>query len=352
MAAWAVLLGCLLALTLVALPASSAIAGEREADPLTTGPIPPQPGAGPVPDRVLEGRPRALLGASAASDFSVYPDGDGHFVNVRVSSGYSNPEGAAQDLVDFLGGLLHGDEMNRLSVFLATPSEIRHECGAAALACYYPSGDQMVVSGEDSGPGQPPRELVITHEYGHHVAENRNNAPWSALDRGTKRWSSYEGICRRIERRTIRPSRYFQNPGEAFAEAFAFYHYPDVYKWEWRIARPDAGAFAAIYDDVTLPWSGRTPTEWSGSLDGTVRRQATRLGTPLDGRLKVTLDGPAGAEFDLLVVAGNGGRVLKRATAIGADETLFYTLCGRRAVRIVVRGGAGAGAFEVTAARP
>ena len=345
-------LACVLAVAFLVAPTAAASGGKREADPLSTGSLGAQPAAGPVRDRVIEDARRVPLAAQAASSSGIWPDGDGHSVRVRVSPAYSNPDAAAQDLVSFLGTRLHGEEMNRLRVYIATPLEIRDLCGAGALACYYPFEEEMVVSGEDAGPGEPPRELVITHEYGHHVAQNRTNKPWSALARGTKRWSTHEGICRGIERGKIHPRNYFQNPGEAFAEAFAFYHYPDVIPWEWRIARPDQGSFDAIMADVTFPWSRRTSVDLSGALGPTDRRRVSRLETPLDGRMKMTLDGPDGTDFDLLLLAAGSGRVLKRSLDAGSQETLRYTVCGRRAMRIVVRAERGSGPFELIASRP
>ena len=48
---------------------------------------------------------------------------------------------------------------------------------------------------------EPPAKEIVTHEYGHHIANHQNDAPWSAEDYGTKRWSSYEHICARDRRR-------------------------------------------------------------------------------------------------------------------------------------------------------
>ena len=330
--------------------APGAAASEREADPLSLGAVEPRPAAGPVRDRVITGARTAA--AARRVDTGTYRDPDGHTVVVNVSDDYSQPTVRAQELVNFLGTLLHGDEMNRLTATLATPAEIRVVCGEGALACYFAGSEEIVVSGEDGGPTQPPRELVIAHEYGHHVATNRSNKPWSALERGTKRWSTHEGICRGIKQRRIHPARYFENPGEAFAEAFAFYHYPSVIRWEWEIARPDATAYRAIFDDVTSPWARRTSEGWSGRLTRAHRRERRRLVTPLDGRLKVSLDAPRGADFDLALLAGHSDRVLRRAAHPRSDETLRYTVCGRRSVRVLVHRFDGAGEFEVTTARP
>lgn len=340
-----------LAVVALALPASAGAKGDP--DPLSLGPISPNGAAGPVRDTVLDGGELERLRARSAAAAEVYPDADGHSVSVEVSRSYANRGAVARGLVAFLGTLLHGDEMDQLSVMLATPGEIRRACGPDALACYSPTTERMVVSGQDARPGEPPRELVIAHEYGHHVAANRSNRPWSALDRGTKRWSTHEGICRGIERRRIDPFEYLENPGEAFAEAFAFYHFPDVIRWGWKIARPDAGAFDAIRADVELPWTRGTRVEWSGVLDRDDPRDVRRVRTPLDGTLKVKLRGPRGADFDLAVLgAKRKRRVLKRADTRGRRETLRFTLCGKRTVRIAVSRDRGRGKFEVTAARP
>jgi hypothetical protein len=77
-----------------------------------------------------------------------------------------------------------------------------------------------------------------------------------------------------------------------------------------------------------------------------------RVETPLDGRLKVKLDGPRGADFDLALLAARRGKVLDRAAGDGPNDTLRHTVCGRRAVRVAVIRDSGRGAFDITAARP
>ncbi len=339
-----------LAAASLACGAATALAAPRPADPLTAGPLAAAPGAGPVRDRVIHS-PRPLAAAAGATG-GTYPDADGHRVRVEVSDAYTNPGAAAQDLVDFLGSLLHGDELGELRAKIATPAEIRRVCGTGALACYFPGLEQIVVSGEDAEPGDPPRELVIAHEYGHHLAHNRTNRPWSALARGTKRWSTYEHVCDGIKSGRIEPGRYWQNPGEAFAEAYAFYHFPNAIGWEWQIARPDQGAFDAIFADVTEPWLRRTSSEWSGDLGPGAHRDVTRVATPLDGALTLSLNGPSQADFDLRVLARRSGRVLARAAGRHADERLRYEVCGRRSVKVAVKRESGSGEFELRALTP
>ena len=54
---------------------------------------------------------------------------------------------------------------------------------------YDPDREVIYVSPEDQLDAPPAKEIAA-HEYGHHVANNRNDAPWSAVDYGAKRWSS------------------------------------------------------------------------------------------------------------------------------------------------------------------
>jgi len=51
-----------------------------------------------------------------------------------------------------LAGLVHGPEMNTLSVYVASPGELTDICGPGALACYAPGISEMVVSGAFAGP--------------------------------------------------------------------------------------------------------------------------------------------------------------------------------------------------------
>ena len=50
--------------------------------------------------------------------------------------------------------------------------------------------DQAVESGHAP-------EYVLAHEYGHHIAAWRSNAPWEAVDWGPKHWASAMRACAR-----------------------------------------------------------------------------------------------------------------------------------------------------------
>ena len=133
---------------------------------------------------------------------------------------------------------------------------------------------------------------MIAHEYGHHIAANRSNAPLQALDFGPKRWSSYELVCKNTEDGRLAPgdqSEYYRmNPGEAWAEAYARLTFPNQ---AWRSRRCCARRRAR-------PWPCR-PTSCS---PGTSAQTQTFTGTgtrsfklpiTLDGAFTLQLDGPA-----------------------------------------------------------
>ena len=81
-----------------------------------------------------------------------------------------------------------------LTAYIATPDEVAALCyGDDVLGCYQAN---MLVAIGDPVDGESPQE-VVRHEYGHHVAANRVNAPWPSIDWGTKRWASQANICSR-----------------------------------------------------------------------------------------------------------------------------------------------------------
>lgn len=119
-------------------------------------------------------------------------------ISVAVSSSYASPEATALHWGDFLAQLVHGDELENLTLYLGTPDDVTDICGFA-LGCYAPGWSRIVAVGESTEGVRP--EAVVTHEYGHYIAANRKNPPWDALDWGTKRWATVANVCARAPAR-------------------------------------------------------------------------------------------------------------------------------------------------------
>jgi hypothetical protein len=256
-------------------------------------------------------------------------------VRIFSSPAYTVDQAANQRWAEFVAGLLHGSELASVTVYLATPSEVSALCGGNpdVRGCY--SAGRIIGLGEDTADSTA--EAVLAHEYGHHVAANRSNAPWPALGWGTKRWSSNLDVCRLARAKEIFPGAegpllYFFNPGEGFAEAYRLLNERRLGLPEspWRIVdemyRPDARALALLQQDVLDPWRANGTVTRSGRF--VARGSGTRvfrIATPRDGELTGS------------------------ARLVGAADRL---VCGARTTTLrVVRRGA-PGPFRLTVSRP
>ena len=335
----------------------------------TRGPLPatgvldvPDPTA-PVRDHVLAGGAIGLRGGATASARR-YPvnDGKGRTVEIAVSPACGNPlfcdAADPQQIADFLGTLVHGDEISRLAVELVTELELRNRCGLGAGACYFSGPGTMLINGSDTtGPDGASREFVIAHEYGHHLANHRRNPPFgAAIDWGTKRWATYERVCQGVRRGVYFPgdqrSRYRQNPGEAFAEAFAFNRFRRApVAWAWSAdLEPDRRAFVALRRDALAPWKHRTRFRLAGRV-GAGSASAKGFDSPLDGVLSVRLTGAARGRLDL-ILRDRQGRLLAESHRRGSTEQLGFTICGQTRLRAVVVSRGGRADYALVIRRP
>ncbi len=325
------------------------------------------PAAAGVRRDVIAGPPDAAAARiSAGASEARYPvnDGSGATVAISVTAACEASCTAAepQSIADFLGTLIHGVEMELLTVQLDTPYQIDYDCGYGADACYYPSESKVVLSGDATpSPDGASREFVLAHEYGHHVANHRlSPAPFpAAIDWGTPRWATRERVCRRSRAGAVFPGdegvHYFRDPGEAFAEAFARYRFPDSgLRWKYLAAlKPDAAAFAAIREDTLEPWLGRSSFLLAGRVpprqDGTVVKS---FRTPLDGAVSLR---PARFRHRYrLSVLSPAGRVL-RSTRRGLSfrHRLSLTVCGQHRLRLQLRSTRPTGeGFKLQVQRP
>jgi hypothetical protein len=314
--------------------------------------------AGPIVDREV----------SAASVSAVAPNGywggqyrtaTGESVTVYASNSYPVDPALGQRWADFLASLVHGSEISTVTVLLATPAQIARFCGADAVACYSPQGALLYTPGEDPGSDLS-AEAVITHEYGHHVAANRTNAPWSALDWGPKRWASAMQVCAKTRSGELFPGaedagRYKLNPGEGWAETYRVLNERKAGLAEapWQIVTqalyPTTAALTAAEQDVTSPWQAGTTATQTAALSRTKKTRTFTVATQLDGTLKMTLKHSAGMRLSVDVFASS-----TRAAHVVSSRVVSrtFTACGTRSYRFRVTDLSGRGSVSLTVAKP
>ncbi|MFL5919389.1 MAG: hypothetical protein ACJ74L_06370 [Gaiellaceae bacterium] len=286
-----------------------------------------------------------------------YTTRSGERVTIYASASYAVDEAANQRWADFLGGLMHGSELARVTVYLATPPEANRLCSGAAdlvhdvLGCY--GSGTIVAPGEDT-----PRvsaESVLTHEYGHHVAANRSNAPWRALDWGAKRWATAMNICALSKAHVVFPGDesllYRLNPGEGFAETYrgVSERKEGQHVGPWgvldTVLYPGADAPPALAADVLDPWTGNRTESYRGRFNAhgpSVRR--FRFLSRLDG----TFAASATSQADVRIAILNWHTVVARGRA-----SAHTTICGGlRARTVKVIRTRGNGSFTLTVSLP
>ena len=283
----------------------------------------------------------------------------GESVTVYASNSYPVDPALGQRWADFLASLVHGSELSTVTVLIATPAQIDRTCGSGAAACYSAQGAFLYTPGEDPG-NDLSAEAVITHEYGHHVAANRSNAPWLALDYGPKRWASAMQVCAKAKQGVLVPGaedpvQYTENPGEGWAETYRVLNERKAGRTEtpWGIVSdsmyPTAAELTAAEQDVTNPWTQATVTTQTAAFTRTTRRRTFTISTQLDGALKVTLRPSAGLRLGLDLFAG----VKRVAHAVSARIVSRSTsVCGVRSYRVRVSALTGRGSVQLTVSKP
>src|SRR6476646_1435053 len=288
-----------------------------------------------------------------------YRASTGESVTVYASNSYPVDAALGQRWADFLATLVHGPEISTVTVMLATSDQISRTCGQDAVACYSARGGQLYAPGEDPGSDLS-AEAVITHEYGHHIAANRSNAPWLALDWGPKRWASAMGVCAKARRGVLVPGaedavQYTENPGEGWAETYRVLNERKAGRAEtpWDIVSdamyPTAADLAAAEQDVTNPWTHASVNTQTAAFTRTKRRRTFTIATPLDGSLKVTLRPSAGMRLGLEVFAG-AKRVTHTVSA--GIVSRGTTVCGTRSYRVRVSALSGRGSVQLAVSKP
>jgi hypothetical protein len=310
-----------------------------------------------IPDVMLSGKAANIM-LPAGSWGGPYTTPTGESVTVFASSAYPVDPSIGQRWANFLSTLVHGSEISSVTVFLAPGFQVDRFCGSDAVACYSSQDDLLIAPGDDPGSDLS-AEAVVTHEYGHHIAAHRSDAPWDALDYGTKRWASVMQVCARARKGELAPGaedpvRYDVNPGEGFAESYRVLNERKAGRPEtpWQIVSRSLIRVTRLWQPSTRTWSpvdGRHDYDDFGSLHTRkARTRTSTFATPLDGTLKVTVRPSAGTRVAVDVFAA-GTRVLH---ATGGTVSRSTTVCGARSYRVRVHATKGSGSFRLAVAKP
>jgi len=284
----------------------------------------------------------------------------GATVDVRVSASFPDAVDRVHRWAEFFAALPHGPELSNVVITVVTGAELSSACRADALGCYRP-GD--LTFADEPLDGVSPEE-VARHEYGHHVAENRINSPWPAVDWGPKRWATAVGVCADVKTGTAFPgdegANYTSNPGEAWAEVYRILAERTAglpaNLWSIVVGRyfPDDAALAAAREDVINPWQSMTTHRYAGRfVKGGKRTWQRTLATPLDGNITVRLSMPVGPRHDVALYTADGHTLLGRWGAFTTrTRTISTTICGQRSVQVRVTRGTATGLFAVAVTAP
>jgi hypothetical protein len=291
------------------------------------------------------------------ADKQVIPTPDGLRVTVETSRHYLPSPEYDENLVGFLDSLVHGNELNGLRIYVATPGEMSNFCGGLAAACFIPPEGRIYIVGQASFGGFP-TSYVLAHEYGHRIEDYRHNPPFPGgpLYWGTKRWASVKGVCQGALAGKYAPGDegryYFENPGEAFAESYAWSQFgPGIVEWRWAPSlHPTAAAYAAIRNDILHPWAPQR-IERQGQLTGNQARHTYRLQPKSDGWLRVAMTGSGGGNLDLGLLDARG-KLLGVSAKHGSREHINHLVCGDRNLRLVVLAAKPPGGYRLQIVMP
>ena len=304
-----------------------------------------------------------VLGAAARRTVSwhggLVTTSTGEQVSVFVSNRYSPEQHTPEAWAEFLVASPHGPELASVTAHILPLDELAEICGPQALGCY---GAQQLFSAGDVVSGVTPQEIVL-HELGHHIAANRLNPPWRALDWGPKSWATDQSICTRAAAGTAYPGdegdHYELNPGEGWAESYRVFaeQRAGLVPAPWQIVdpsfAPDADALVAVERDVFRPWTAPTRVALGRRFTAaTPKTWSIPVTTSADGDLTIAVSLPKGGHHHVVLLGDDGKTVIARGLWSGArSQRITAMVCGRRALvlRVTRRGSIGRVAVVVTA---
>jgi hypothetical protein len=303
-------------------------------------------------------RKRLVAHSAQAPSGGVYTTADGSHPTILLSPAYLPNAATGQALANFFGTLLHGSELNSLTVYVAPFSEMQSDCGSAyADSCYDPVDDTIYLVGQPPPDGATLPELAA-HEYGHHIANNRDNYPWDAADWGPKYWATSEDVCMLAREGVAYPgdedAHYDVNPGEAWAETYRVLNGENPFSWPIlsNLFAPDPKSLDAARRDVLQPWSGDENVDGRGRLSRRHARKVYRLPVQNDGTIDVRLRLRGSLRAGLYVYGSASRRPLARSVRAGLRQRISGAICGVRRIRVAVVRRKGAGAFTLRTTLP
>ena len=309
-------------------------------------------------DTIVTGR-RPLARSSQAPSGGPYPTADGSQPTIFLSPAYPpNPE-TGQALANFFGALLHGSELGALTVYVAPLAEMQSLCGAQdALSCYAPDDGTIYLLGDPPPAGVTLAEIAA-HEYGHHVAANRDNTPWDAGDFGPKYWATDQKVCELARAGIAFPGdegeNYETNPGEAWAETYRVLNAQNPFSWPLlsELFAPDQRALDAARRDILTPWGGDEYVDHHARLSSKRRYQLYWVPVQNDGTIDVRLRSTGSLDADLYIYKNRyTHKWLARSLHTGHRDRIDGEICGLRHVLVAVIRYKGSGSFRLRTILP
>lgn len=353
----------LLSTALLAVAASpAAAAAQRPSIPLANPAALGSQSSVVIHDTVLSGEKRARAAAVSdvvpANAFRGSYAAGGMMIKIAISPSYAADAAEAQSWADFLASLPQSGDAASMQVYFAPLREMQRACGNDADACYDPNDSLLILLGETAPDGASIEE-VAAHEFGHHIANHRSNAPWSADSWGPKRWATKLGVCQGVRGETMFPDdqgdNYDRNPSEGWAETYRVSAGQNPTDWSIvsDIFRPDAATQKIALLDATDPWPGASVSTTSGKLlKGRAKTTKLRISVPQDGRVTVRLNSSKGLNADLDLYDSGGRSRIGSSHLRGTSDSVTGTLCGQRTVLARVTRASGSGSFKLTASTP
>ncbi|MCX6389850.1 MAG: hypothetical protein NT122_04330 [Solirubrobacterales bacterium] len=129
-------------------------------------------------DRILPRSPRHARQSSTPTEYGGSYKARGATLRIFTAASYGDGAEVRASRVawaDYFASLPHSSELDRLTVVISPFGEMQTSCGGEADSCYSPGEAIIYLVGETPPDGSDIRQIAA-HEYGHHIATNRDNS--------------------------------------------------------------------------------------------------------------------------------------------------------------------------------